>query len=157
LCTKERPMSDADRIQRWRQRMREEGKEPMSLWLSRDTKLRLEDLASVWHCSPSDLVEQALMQFHPGSPSVPGTVTGTEQLQALVTDAVRAVLPVFKRQILQELQPVYASSPSVPVRDGNVTDTQSPEAPVSTAPIPTYEADHGHGILTEPTPQRTEG
>ena len=39
-------MSDTDRVQRWRQRMREQGKEPVTLWLSREVKLRLEDLAT---------------------------------------------------------------------------------------------------------------
>jgi hypothetical protein len=61
-------MSTTERVQRWRQRMREAGKEAMTIWLSRDAKLRLEDLASVWRMTPSELIEQALAQFHPGSP-----------------------------------------------------------------------------------------
>ena len=80
-------MSDTQRVQRWRERMREEGKEPISLWLSRDAKLRLEDMAALWRCSPSDLVEQALAQFRPGNPSVPGTVPDTSQLQTLLAEA----------------------------------------------------------------------
>ena len=41
-------MDTTTRVQRWRQRRRDEGKEAMTIWLSHDTKLRLEDLATVW-------------------------------------------------------------------------------------------------------------
>jgi hypothetical protein len=142
-------MSDADRIQRWRQRMRDEGKEPMSLWLSRDTKLRLEDMAATWHCSPSELVEQALAQFHPGNPSVPGTVADTELLQAMLADAARALLPTLKSEILHELRPAHAPSPAVLDTNKNVTET-SPQEP-ATAP------EHDHSRVTEPTPTRKGG
>ena len=38
-------MDTTTRVQRWRQRRRDAGKEAMTVWLSRDAKLRLEDLA----------------------------------------------------------------------------------------------------------------
>ena len=44
-------MDNTSRVAQWRQRMRDAGKEPVTLWLSHDTKLRLEDLASVWHAT----------------------------------------------------------------------------------------------------------
>src|SRR5262245_36147900 len=98
-------MSDQNRVQRRRQRQRKEGKEPMTLWLSQDTKSRLENLAHVWHWSPSEMVEQALAQFHPGTPSVPGTGADIEQLQELVTGIVRDTLardlPWLVRVMLQ--------------------------------------------------------
>jgi predicted transcriptional regulator len=150
-------MSDADRIQRWRQRMRDEGKEPMSLWLSRDTKLRLEELASVWHCAPSELVEQALAHFHPGNPSVPGTIADTEQLQALLGEAARALLPTLKREILQELRLAHDSSLSVLDTNRNVTETQDPEPHASTDPAPGAVAEQGHSLSTEPPPTRKGG
>jgi predicted transcriptional regulator len=100
-------MSDTGRVQRWRQRQRKEGKERMTLWLSQATKARLEDLARVWHSSPSEMVEQALVQFHPGTPSVPGIEAALEQLQTLVADIVRDVLgrdlPWLVRAMLQDL------------------------------------------------------
>ena len=40
-------MDNTSRVAQWRQRMRDEGKEAVTVWLRHDTKLRLEDLASV--------------------------------------------------------------------------------------------------------------
>ena len=38
-------MSESERVQRWRQRQREAGKEPLTIWLTTAEKLRLEDQA----------------------------------------------------------------------------------------------------------------
>jgi len=101
-------MSDPDRVQRWCQRQRKEGKELMTFWLSQATKSRLENLAHVWHRSPSEIVEQALAQFHPGTPSVPGTGADIEQLQEPVTGIVRDTLARdlswLVRAMLQDLE-----------------------------------------------------
>ena len=119
-------MSDTDRVQRWRKRQREDGKEPMTIWLSHDEKLRLEDLAQTWHCSPSTLVQQALAQYHPGSPAVSGTLADTAQVRTLVADIVAAMLtrdlPARVRHVLQDLQPSLPQSPAVTATNGNVTD-----------------------------------
>jgi predicted transcriptional regulator len=131
-------MSEAERVQRWRQRQREEGKEPMTIWLSRTTKLRLEDLAATWRYSPSELVEQALAQFHPGSSSVPGTVADTEQVQVLVTDTVQEMLardlPALVRQLVEGLA-LEALGMPVTDTDGYVTGTLLPEAD-NESPVP---------------------
>lgn len=167
-------MSDADRVQRWRQRMREEGKEPMTIWLSRDEKLRLEDLARTWRCTTSAMVEQALAQFHPGSPPVPVTVPDTAQLRVLmqeallettavtelVTDIVTATLardlPILVREAIAgiEYTPVM-----IPVTDtiSNDTETARPETPVEPLPASQYKAEHGHSLVTEPAPVRKAG
>ena len=68
-------MDNTSRVAQWRQKMRDEGKESMTIWLSREAKLRLEDMASIWRMTPSELIEQALVQFHPGSPQSIGNVT----------------------------------------------------------------------------------
>src|SRR5262245_56358707 len=81
-------MSDTDRVQRCRQRLSDEHTALMNIWLARDTKMRLEDLARTWRCAPSELIEQALAQFHPGSPPVPVTVTDTEQFQRLILETI---------------------------------------------------------------------
>ena len=131
-------MSDTDRVQRWRKRQREDGKEPMTIWLSHDEKLRLEDLAQTWHCSPSTLVQKALAQYHPGSPAVPGTVADTAQLRALVADIVAAMLardlPARVRHGMQDLQPSLPQSPAVTATNGNVTDTAPTETDAPTRP-----------------------
>jgi len=101
--------------------MREEGKEPMTIWLGREDKLRLEDLARLWCCSPSALVQQALASFHPTNPYGTATRTDTEQLRELiqgeiaaspsvtatVTETVAATLaqhlPALVRQLVEEM------------------------------------------------------
>jgi len=87
-------MSEKDRAQRWRQRQRDEGREPLTLWLPRDVKLRLEDLAATSRVSPAELVEQALAQFQPGARSVTAPVPDTEQLRLLMQEAPRETTAV---------------------------------------------------------------
>ena len=135
-------MDTTTRVQRWRQRRRDEGKEAMTIWLSHDTKLRLEDLATVWRVTPSELIEQALAQFQPGSPPRFGNDTETTQLHEAVEAVLARVLPARIQEALQHLQPVTATN-------GNVTETQPPESPAATTPAHEYEADHGHSLLTE--------
>ena len=126
-------MDNTSRVAQWRQRMRDEGKEALTVWLSHDAKLRLEDLASVWHATTSEMVEQALAHFHPGNPPRIGNDTDTAQLQGLTEDRVRAMLLGLKEQILQELRCEMA----VTVTNGNITETVL--APPS-APAPTRKA-----------------
>ena len=90
-------MSDTNRVQERRKRLRDEGKAPVTVWLSREEKRRLEALAKTWHCSTSELVQQTLGAFHPASPPVTAAITDTEQLRQFITetvsDIVTATLP----------------------------------------------------------------
>jgi hypothetical protein len=81
------------RVQRWRQRLKDEGKEALTIYLAHDEKLRLEDWAHTWHCSPSALVQQALAAFNPGSPAVPGPAADTAQVRALIREALAHLRP----------------------------------------------------------------
>ncbi len=45
-------MTDTNRVQRWREAKRQEGKKAMTIWLTGEEELRLKDLALQWHCSP---------------------------------------------------------------------------------------------------------
>ena len=137
-------MDNTSRVAQWRQRMRDEGKEALTVWLSHDAKLRLEDLASVWHATTSEMVEQALAHFYPGNPPRIGNDTDTAQLQGLTEDRVRAMLLGLKEQILQELRGEMA----VTVTNGNITET---------VPAPPYTPAPGHSLVTEPPPLRTRG
>ena len=112
-------MDNTSRVQQWRQRMRDEGKEAVTVWLSRDAKLRLEDLASMWHSTSSEMVEQALAQFHPGNPPSIGNDTDMAQLQVLIDERLRAMLPGLREEMLQELRGEMA----VTATNGNVTVT----------------------------------
>ncbi len=177
-------MSDTNRVQRWRQRQREAGLEPMTIWLSHDEKLRLEDLAHTWHCSPSELVRQALAQCRPGSPHVTAAVADTAQLRVLmeeallettavtelVTDIVTATLardlPPLVREMLQDLKFLRTSGEDVPhpdtytapvtATDNSVTVTLLQEMPPEA--IPTYTDETETVAATEPSTQpRTYG
>src|SRR4030095_3278246 len=118
-------MDNTSRVAQWRPRMRDEGKEEGTVWVRRDTKLRLEDLASIWHTTTSEMVEQALAQFHPGNPPRIGNDTDTAQIQALMQDMVRAILPELREQMLQELRGDMA----VADMNGNVTVTEPAHTP----------------------------
>jgi hypothetical protein len=117
--------------------MRDEGKEPFTLWLATAEKRRLEDLARQRHCTPADLVQQALAIVY--APSC--TVTDTEQVRtvsatvsdttsatvtATVTDTLRQEFPMLVRAIVQELRTQSALPVTDTVTDtdhGTVTDT----------------------------------
>ena len=71
-------MGDTQGVQAWHTRQREEGKTPVTVWLSREEKRRLEALAQPWHCSTSALVQHALSAFHHASPPVTAAVTDME-------------------------------------------------------------------------------
>jgi Protein of unknown function (DUF3018) len=38
-------MSDTERVRAWRDRLKQEGRVPMTIWIKADTKARYEDLA----------------------------------------------------------------------------------------------------------------
>jgi len=89
-------MSDMNRVQRWRQQQREAGKSALTIWLPRELKLYLEDMALKRHCSPSDLIQQALTTCYPLSADVTGTVTDTNvtdttQLRLMLQQELRAL------------------------------------------------------------------
>jgi hypothetical protein len=128
-------MSDTDRVQEWRKHRRREGKAPVTVWLSREEKRRLEALAKTWHCSTSELVRQALSAYHPENPPVTASVTDTEQLRqfitATVTDIVTATLPTMVREIVEEMASEPAPLPVTATGNSDGTVTNPPQrAPV---------------------------
>ena len=70
-------MSEMTRVQRWRQQQRAAGKDALTIWLPRELKLFVEDMALKRHCSPSDLIQQALTTCYPLGADVTDTVTDT--------------------------------------------------------------------------------
>jgi hypothetical protein len=130
-------MIESERVQRWRDAKREQGFEPLTIWVSHEEKARLVDLAQHWHRSPSELLREAFAQFAPLRSPVTATVTDTEQLRALIrdefaesplitvtiTDTVAATLPAMVRQIVEEMAlealgfPVPATHGGVPARE----------------------------------------
>src|SRR2546425_12705191 len=53
-------MSDTERVRAWRQRLKDGGLVPMTIWVKAETKARYEDLALQSHRSGSELVQLAL-------------------------------------------------------------------------------------------------
>ena len=77
-------MSDTDRVRAWREKLRQEGLVPMTIWVRAETKARYEDLATESRRSTSEMAQRALDSFRPGKDSVAATETDTEQIRALV-------------------------------------------------------------------------
>jgi hypothetical protein len=117
-------MVETSRVAKWRQRLRDEGKAALTIWLTTDEKLRLEDLARTWHTSPSALVQQALAQFHPTQASMIASDTETSQLRLLIHEVLGAELPGMVREIAAATATVTDTSADT------VTDTSS-TAPVT--------------------------
>ena len=122
-------MSDMNRVQRWRQQQREAGKSALTIWLPRELKLYLEDMALKRHCSPSDLIQQALTTCYPLSADVTGTVTDTN-----VTDTtqLRLMLQQELRAFWGDTPPYQRVSPVHPVTV-TVADTHAQTKDVTAA------------------------
>jgi Recombinase len=124
-------MSDTNRMQERRKRLRDAGKAPVTVWLSREEKRRLEALAKTWHCSTSELVQQALGAFHPASPPGTAAITDTEQLRQCITetvsDIVTATLPALVRETVEELAREQATRPATAPKSRGVTVPKTPQ------------------------------
>jgi hypothetical protein len=150
------PMGDTQGIQAWHTRQQEEGKTPVTVWLSREEKRRLEALATTRHCSASELVQQALAQFQPESPIGISSAPDTSQIQVLIqealttspavtatlTDIITATVQSILRTLLhaeEQLAPVTATCTR------NVTETPGTPERVAVA---------GNSSATETVSQR---
>jgi hypothetical protein len=79
-------MSDTERVRAWRQRLKDGGLVPMTIWVKAETKARYEDLALQSHRSGSELVQQALDAYRLDPATVAATVPDIEQLRAFIRD-----------------------------------------------------------------------
>jgi hypothetical protein len=136
-------MSESDRVQRWREAKRQQGLEPMTIWLSHEEKARLVDMAQRWHSSPSEMIQEALAQFDPVSSRTTATETDTEQLRVLirdelsaspivtatVTDTIADTLPTLVRQIVEELALEALGLPVTATNSNAAATEPSGEAP----------------------------
>jgi len=131
-------MSDTERVRAWRQRLKDGGLVPMTVWVKPETKARYQDLALQSNRSGSELVQLALEAYRLDPALVSSTVTDTEQIRAIVreeldeamaiitatitaivTDTARETLPALVETALQR----YVSDP-VPA-----TETATPQEP----------------------------
>lgn len=100
-------MSDMTRVQRWRTQQRAAGKDALTIWLPRELKLYVEDIALKRHCSPSDLIAQALTTCYPLS----ADMTDTSQLRLVLQQELQALL--YESQQRQEAQPLEGVTDTV--------------------------------------------
>ncbi len=132
-------MSDHNRIQRWRQQLREQGKKAVTIWLSETAELRLKDLALQWHCSTSAMIEQALAQFSPTQQQGISTITDTLQIRQLI------------REELAAMQATLAPATDTVTDIVTVTVPETPERGTSTEPHAemAHGTDTGNGDVTD--------
>ena len=116
-------MSDTERVRAWRQRLKDNGLVPMTIWVKAETKARYEDLALQSHRSASELAQLALDAYRldPALVSAPVTDTGqiraivreeldeamaitTATITAIVTDTARETLPALVEAALQRYE-----------------------------------------------------
>jgi hypothetical protein len=79
-------MSDTERVRAWRQRLKDGGLVPMTIWVKVETKARYEDLAAQSHRSGSELAQLALEAYRLDPAAVAAPITDTEQLRALIRE-----------------------------------------------------------------------
>jgi hypothetical protein len=79
-------MSDPARVRAWRQRRKDHGLVPMTIWVPADTKARYEDLALQSHRSVSELAQHALAAYRLDPALVTAPVSDTAQIRAIIRD-----------------------------------------------------------------------
>jgi hypothetical protein len=127
------------RVKRWRETKRQQGLKALTVWFTSAQELRLKDLATTWHCAPSEVLQTMFDQFQPTQAPRISTVPDTDLIRQLIREELTAMQP---------------SAP--PVTDPatvTVTDTETPSSP--TTP-PTSERTSGtvtgNGFVTETSP-----
>jgi len=138
-------MTEASRVQRWREGKRQHGLKALTIWLTTEEELRLKDLALQWHCSPSAVVQHALAQLSTSPTAQHSSPPDTSQIRELiraeflalqaekpavtdtvtevVTDTLARDLPALVRQLVEGLA---LEALGLPATDtfGDVTDTE---------------------------------
>jgi hypothetical protein len=90
-------MSDTERVRAWRQRLKDGGLVPMTIWVKPETKARYQDLASRQHRSGSELAQLALDAYRLDPAAGAASVTDTAQIRSLIReelDQTTAILTV---------------------------------------------------------------
>jgi Protein of unknown function (DUF3018) len=120
------------RVARWRQRLREQGLKAVTVWLSVDEELRVKDLATTWHTTPSAIMQQALAQFHPGQPPRLSYDTDIEPRQrsdvpdmTQIQAWLQAELPGMVRQCIEQFTiDTLRAGPRPSAEDSGVSDDE---------------------------------
>src|SRR5712664_2714681 len=81
-------MAASNRVQRWREAKRQNGLQAVTVWLTTSEELRLNDVAVLERCSPSDVMQRAFAQYQARTPFNSSTVPDTSLIQVLIQDAL---------------------------------------------------------------------
>ena len=88
-------MSDTERVRAWRQRLKDGGLVPMTVWVKPETKARYQDLALQSHRSGSELVQLALEAYRLDPALVTAPVADREQLRALIREELDEAMAII--------------------------------------------------------------
>jgi hypothetical protein len=92
-------MSDTERVRAWRQRLKDHGLVPMTIWVKTETKARYEDLALQSHRSASELAQLALDAYRLDPALVSAPVTDIEQIRAIVREEIDEAMAIITATI----------------------------------------------------------
>jgi Protein of unknown function (DUF3018) len=143
-------MSDTERVRAWRQRLKDHGLVPMTIWVPADTKARYEDLALQSHRSVSELAQHALAAYRLDPSLVSAPITDTEQLQGLIRDEIDQAIAIVTATVTATVTdavttalPAMIETALQPYVSATVSDTETatPQVPPITATAETPVAD----------------
>lgn len=154
-------MSDTDRVRAWRDRLKQAGRVPMTIWVTAETKARYEDLAVTYHRSPSELAQQALDAYRPET-MASATESDTAQLRTLIrtelaqltADVTDSVTDTVTAKVTDTIMPqiqALVQAAVVTVVSATVTDTETATVPVTATETDTATVTPPAGTGDRPT------
>jgi hypothetical protein len=131
-------MSDTERVRAWRQRLKDGGLVPMTVWVKPETKARYQDLALQSHRSGSELVQLALDAYRLDPALVSATATDTGQIRAIIREELDEAMAIMTATVtamvtdtLKEMLPAMVQDALQPYVADTVlaTETATPQEP----------------------------
>jgi hypothetical protein len=150
-------MSDTDRVRAWRDRLKQEGRVPMTIWGTAETKARYEDLALLSHRSPSALVQQALDAYRSDHGTVSDAVPDTQRLHTLIREGIAqltnvvtaTVTDTMTTTLLTQLPDLVRAAMPLPV-SASATDMETVTEHETAVSVPVTAT----ATATQPKPAR---
>jgi hypothetical protein len=135
-------MSDTARVRAWRQRLKDGGLVPMTIWVKAATKARYEDLALQRHRSGSELAQLALDAYRLDQAAGAAPVTDPAQLRALIRDELDQTTAIITATVTATVTEIITAALPALVetalqRDGSET---APETATATPQEPRWLA-----------------
>jgi hypothetical protein len=97
-------------VRAWRQRLKDSGLVPMTIWVPADTKARYEDLALQSHRSVSELAQHALAAYRLDPALVSAPITDTAQLQGLIRDEIDQAIAIVTATVTATITEAVTTS-----------------------------------------------